>query len=186
MRENKRRQLLGVNSNTTSVLPKKKSSKKKEKGRKTQHHLLAGRRYWCFTNKCNSSSITQSVDTSSGISLEISRQNRSTCSKGLLLDVWVIRGCLNLPQHHTQTSGCPSCGDTWASLQVHWGGKHPDRGHLSGFLCPLCTRTPGINKMDRIDGFYDRININVFLVVFSDCSGMWKKLRGSFLQDLIL
>lgn len=57
----------------------------------------------------------------------------------LLLGLWTEI----LPQHHTQTSGCPSCGDTWASEQARWAGTHPDRGHLSWFLYPPCMRIPG-------------------------------------------
>lgn len=54
-----------------------------------------------------------------------------------------LQGTEILPQHRIQTSGCPSCGDTWASEQARWAGTHPDRGHLSWFLYPPCMRTPG-------------------------------------------
>lgn len=56
--------------------------------------------------------------------------------------IWFLKGPQILPQHRTQTSDCPSCGDTWAWQQARWGGRHPGRGHLFWFLYPQCTRTP--------------------------------------------
>lgn len=56
--------------------------------------------------------------------------------------IWLLTGIWVLPRHRTRTSDCPSCGDTWAWRQVHWGGIHPNKGRLSLFLYPPCKRTP--------------------------------------------
>lgn len=62
--------------------------------------------------------------------------------------IWLYYEIQILPQHRTQTSDCPSCGDTWAWRRARWGGRRPDRGHLSWFLYPPCMRTPG-NKISQ-------------------------------------
>lgn len=123
-------QLLGGKSNSTSVLLKNWHTAPSGGSKQVLYPPL------CTTqilnvHHCTAISSwhrqTQSINISSKSFFKTSviRRQEESLVIDYLATIWI------LPQHRTQTSDCPSCGDTWAWRQVRWGGRRPDRGHLS-------------------------------------------------------